>query len=171
MAELKCHMIFDPWKEERWLLGKAVLLELWGVIQVHCYLWSCPILCSPHCEWEMGGPLGPLWGASSVLGSVCTRDKCGCGCTPSRPGQPPAPVCGKGVQAVPCPRTVFRCWGWQRQLAPDVPPEVRAVAAASTPPGGASPAGCRDTERSPGAPAASPRTLTAASTYTGRKQR
>lgn len=170
MAESKYHMISDPWKEGRWLLWKLVHLESPGVIQVHCYLWSCPTLCSPRCAQGMGGPRWPRRDASWAPGSVDTRGKCGCGCSPSQPEQPPAPVCGRGALAVPCPRKVCRCWGWRLRPAPGVPPGARAEAAAWAPPAGASPAGCRDTERSPGAPAASPHTLTAASTHTGRKR-
>lgn len=166
MAESKHHMIFVPWKVERWLLGESRP----GATQVHYYLWSCPTLCSPHCAWEKGGPRWPPPDASSVPGSAGTQGKCGCGCTPSQPGQPPVPVCGRGVQAVRCPRTACHCWGWRRQLAPDAPPGVRAADASMKLPAGASPAGCRDTGRSPGAPAASPHTLTAASTHTGRKR-
>lgn len=59
MADSKYHVIFDSWKVARWL-GKSVLLESLGVIQVHCYLWSCPSLCSPHCVWEKEGPQWPL---------------------------------------------------------------------------------------------------------------
>lgn len=170
MVESKYHMTFDPWEVGRWLLGKSVLLESPGVIQVHCYLWFCPTLCSPHCVWEKGGPQLPLQDASSVPGSVGTQGICECGCSPSQPGQLPVPVCGKGVQAVRCPHTAYRCWGWRQQLAPGAPPGVGAVAAVLRPSAGASPASCRDTGQSPGAPAASPRTLTAASTHTRRKR-
>lgn len=170
VAESKYHMTSDPWKVERWLLGKSALLESLGVIQVHYYLWSCPTLCSPHCVWEKEGPPWPLQGASSVPGSVCIQGKCGCGCNPLQPAQLPVPVCGKEVQAVRCPRTACRCWGWLRQLEPDAPPRVGAAVAVLRPIACASPAGCRDTGRSPGAPVASPHTLTAANTHTRRKR-
>lgn len=169
-AEKNTPRDFDPWKKEMWQLGKSALLVSLGVIQVHCYLWSCPILCSPHCGWVMGGSQWPLQDASSVPGNVGTQGKCGCDCILSQPGQPPVPVCGRGVQAVQCHRTVCRCWGWRRPLVLVAPPGAWAAAAASKPPVDASPVGCRDTGQSPGAPAASPHTLTAASTHTGRKR-
>lgn len=151
-------------------LGNSVLLESPGVIQVHCYLWSYPILCSPHCEWEMEGLQWPPQDASSVPGNVGTRGKCGCGCIPSQLRQLPAPVCGREVQAVQCRRTACHCSGWRQLPAPDAPPRAGAAGEELKASADASPAGCRDTGRSPGAPATSPHTLTAAGKYRGRER-
>lgn len=98
-----------PGKKERCLLKKIVSLDSPGVIQVHCYLWSCPTLCSPRCAWEMEGPHWPQRDASLVPGSVCTRGKSGCGCIPWRPGRLPVPVCGRAAREARCPRTACRC--------------------------------------------------------------
>lgn len=170
MSEQNDHKRFDPCKNKSKRGGCwKSLLDFSSVIQVHCYLWSYPTLCSPHCAWEMEGSLWPPRDASSVLGSVCTRDKSVCGCTPWRPGPPPVPVCGRGARVDPCPRIVCHCRGLQRRPVLDAPPRAKVAGAAWTPPAAASPASCHGRARSRGALAASPHTLTAACTH--RKER
>lgn len=156
-------------KNREVISGKAHPIGSLCIIQVHCCLWSCPTLCSPHCVWEKEVPQWPLQDAFSVPGNAGTQDKCGCGCIPLQPGPLLGPVCGRGAQAVQYPHTACHWWGWQWQLAPDAPPSVRATVALLMLPDGASPAGCRDRGWSPAARATSPHTLTAANTQEERR--